>query len=126
MEGKKRKTEESLDKGDGSFDCTAKLFVGGVNAAVGKEKLKEVFDNFGRVKDVSTFPDKGSFTNQDKILILQMEIFLECLEICAGFAFVSYHDRREASKAKAAIDGTTIQGRSVSNIFSFKIVTFIM
>ena len=62
--GKKRKTDDSVsrsrpEKFDAPFDYTAKLFVGGVNSSIGKDKLIEVFESYGRIREVSNFPDKG-------------------------------------------------------------------
>lgn len=66
----------------------SKLYVGSLDYSVTKEKLEELFSNYGEVMQVKLFEGKG-------------------------FAFVEMSDSKEAEKAKEALNGSDFEGRSL-------------
>ncbi|GAH51806.1 unnamed protein product [marine sediment metagenome] len=66
----------------------SKLYVGNLSYSVTNEQLKELFSNHGEVKQVNIIEGRG-------------------------FAFVEMSDQSEAEKAKAALDGSDFDGRTL-------------
>jgi RNA recognition motif-containing protein len=66
-----------------------KLFVGNLSYSVDREKLKELFAEHGEVANVNVIEGKG-------------------------FAFVEMATKEGAEKAKAALNGTQLQGRTLN------------
>lgn len=66
-----------------------KLFVGNLNWAVDREKLTEVFSEYGQVQSVTVLERKG-------------------------FGFVEMSTSEEAEKAKQALNGTELMGRTLN------------
>jgi RNA recognition motif-containing protein len=66
----------------------SKLYVGNLDYSVTKEKLEELFSNYGEVVQVKLFEGKG-------------------------FGFVEMSDSTEAEKAKEALNGSDFEGRSL-------------
>ncbi len=66
----------------------SKLYVGNLSYSVTNEQLKELFSNHGEVKQVNIIEGRG-------------------------FAFVEMSDPAEAEKAKAALDGSDFDGRTL-------------
>jgi RNA recognition motif-containing protein len=66
----------------------SKLYVGNLSYSVTKEKLEELFSNYGEVVQVKLFEGKG-------------------------FGFVEMSNSTEAEKAKEALNGSDFEGRSL-------------
>ena len=66
----------------------SKLYVGNLSYSVTNEQLEELFSNYGEVKQVNIIEGRG-------------------------FAFVEMSDPAEAEKAKAALDGSDFDGRTL-------------
>lgn len=66
----------------------SKLYVGNFAYSVTDLQLKELFANYGEVKDVTLIPGKG-------------------------FGFVEMSNPQEAEKAKVALNGTQWEGRTI-------------
>ncbi len=66
-----------------------KLFVGNLSYSVDREKLKEMFAEYGEVANVNIIEGKG-------------------------FGFVEMVTREGAEKAKAGLNGTQLQGRTLN------------
>jgi len=66
----------------------SKLYVGNLSYSVTNEQLEELFSNHGEVKQVNIIEGRG-------------------------FAFVEMSDQSEAEKAKAALDGSDFDGRTL-------------
>jgi RNA recognition motif-containing protein len=66
----------------------SKLYVGNLSYSVTKEQLEELFSNHGEVVQVKLFEGKG-------------------------FGFVEMSDSTEAEKAKEALNGSDLEGRSL-------------
>lgn len=65
-----------------------KLYVGNLNYEVADEELKELFSEYGEVKEVKIIGDKG-------------------------FGFVEMSSQAEAEKAKNELDGHEFKGRNL-------------
>lgn len=66
----------------------SKLYVGNLNYSVTNEQLKEVFSKYGKVKHINIIEGKG-------------------------FGFVEMYDSADAEKAKNALNGTELEGRTL-------------
>jgi RNA recognition motif-containing protein len=66
-----------------------KLFVGNLSYAVDKEKLREMFAEYGEVQSVNVIEGKG-------------------------FGFVEMGTQEEAERAKKALNGTQLAGRTLN------------
>jgi RNA recognition motif-containing protein len=66
----------------------SKLYVGNLSYSVTNEQLEELFSNYGEVKQVNIIEGRG-------------------------FGFVEMSDQSEAEKAKAALDGSDFEGRTL-------------
>lgn len=67
----------------------AKLFVGNLSYSVDKQKLEELFAEYGQVESVNVIEGKG-------------------------FGFVEMATQEEAEKAKKALNGTQLAGRTLN------------
>ena len=67
----------------------AKLFVGSLSYQVEEKKIRELFSEFGLIKSILHFKDKG-------------------------FAFVEFNSRKESELAKNTLDGTELLGRKMN------------
>ena len=66
----------------------SKLYVGNLSYSVTNEQLKELFSNYGEVKEVNVIEGRG-------------------------FGFVEMSSSSEAEKAKEALNGSDLAGRSL-------------
>jgi len=66
----------------------SKLYVGNFSYSVTKEQLKELFSNYGEVKEVNVIEGRG-------------------------FGFVEMSSPSEAEKAKEALNGSDLEGRTL-------------
>ena len=66
-----------------------KLFVGNLSYSVDKEKLQELFAEYGEVQSVNVIEGKG-------------------------FGFVEMGTQEEAERAKKALNGTQLEGRTLN------------
>jgi len=66
----------------------SKLYVGNLSYSVTKEQLEELFSNHGEVKEVNIIEGRG-------------------------FGFVEMSTPSEAEKAKEALDGSDLEGRTL-------------
>jgi RNA recognition motif-containing protein len=66
----------------------SKLYVGNFSYSVTKEQLKELFSNYGEVKEVNVIEGRG-------------------------FGFVEMSSSSEAEKAKEALNGSDLEGRTL-------------
>lgn len=69
-----------------------KIYVGNLSYSVTEENLKELFSQYGEIKEAVIIKDK--FTNRSK-----------------GFGFVEYASQEEASKSIEALNGKEHDGR---------------
>ena len=69
--------------------AATKLFVGNLNWAVDSAKLKELFSEYGEIQSASVIEGKG-------------------------FGFVEMSNQEEAEKAKKALNGTQLMGRTLN------------
>ncbi len=67
----------------------SKLYVGNLSYSVTKEKLEELFSNYGEVRQVNIIEGKG-------------------------FGFVEMSNQSEAKKAKEALNDTEFEGRNLN------------
>lgn len=67
---------------------SSKLYVGNLSYSVGNEQLQELFANYGEVKEVRLIEGKG-------------------------FGFVDMGNPEDALKAKEALDGSELEGRTM-------------
>ena len=72
----------------------ARLFVGGLSWETNADDLREAFQKFGRVADVSIVTDRDTGRSR-------------------GFGFVTMADHRDASKAMEEMDGAELGGRDI-------------
>jgi hypothetical protein len=75
-----------------SIPC--RLFVGGLGTAITEAMLREAFAAFGEVADAVVMVDRN--TGQSR-----------------GFGFVTMQNRKDASAAVAALDGSELNGRRI-------------
>ena len=66
----------------------SKLYVGNLSYSVTEEQLRELFSNYGEVKEVRIIPSRD-------------------------FGFVEMSDTAEAEKAKEALNGCEVEGRAL-------------
>ncbi|MBI5286463.1 MAG: RNA-binding protein [Deltaproteobacteria bacterium] len=66
----------------------SKLYVGNLSYSVTRERLEELFSNYGGVRQVTIIEGKG-------------------------FGFVEMSNQSEAKKAKEALNGTDFEGRTL-------------
>jgi len=66
----------------------SKLYVGNLSYSVTNERLKELFSNYGEVKEVNIIEGRG-------------------------FGFVEMSSPSEAEKAKEALNGSDLEGRNL-------------
>ncbi len=66
----------------------SKLYVGNLTYSVTKERLEELFSNYGEVRQVNIIEGRG-------------------------FGFVEMSNLSEAEKAKEALDGSDLEGRTL-------------
>ncbi len=66
----------------------SKLYVGNLDYAVTKEELQQLFSEHGEVKEINIIEGRG-------------------------FGFVEMSNQSEAEKAKEALDGTDLKGRTL-------------
>jgi RNA recognition motif-containing protein len=66
----------------------SKLYVGNLSYSVSNEQLKELFSNYGEVKEVNVIVGRG-------------------------FGFVEMSSPSEAEKAKEALNGSDLEGRAL-------------
>jgi cold-inducible RNA-binding protein len=71
-----------------------KLFVGGLSWDTTDESLRQSFEQYGEVTDAKVITDRDTGRSR-------------------GFAFVTFSDASAATAAIAAMDGTTLDGRTV-------------
>jgi heterogeneous nuclear ribonucleoprotein A1/A3 len=71
-----------------------KLFVGGLSWGTSEDDLRGAFDRFGEVSEVKIISDQ--YTGRSR-----------------GFGFVSFNSEDEASEALQAMNGTTLDGRTI-------------
>jgi RNA recognition motif-containing protein len=67
---------------------SSKLYVGNLSYSVGNDQLQELFANYGEVKEVRLIEGKG-------------------------FGFVEMASSEDALKAKEALDGSELEGRTM-------------
>jgi hypothetical protein len=72
----------------------SRLFVGGLAWGVSTEKLRETFEQVGRVADAVVMVDRDTGDSR-------------------GFGFVTMADRRDASEAIRRLDGADLDGRTL-------------
>ena len=72
-----------------------KLYVGGLPYSVTEEQLKELFEPHGTVESAKVVTDK--YTDRSR-----------------GFGFVEMSTQQEAEKAIQALNGTELEGRSLT------------
>lgn len=72
-----------------------RLFVGNLAWAVDSDKLREIFAEFGEIKDAHVAVDK--FTNRSR-----------------GFGFVEFTTEEAASAAIDALNETEVEGRPIT------------
>lgn len=77
-------------RGVASIPC--RLFVGGLGSSIGEATLRAAFEPFGPIADAVILKDRG--TGQSR-----------------GFGFVTMENRKDASKAIEALDGSELEGR---------------
>jgi RNA recognition motif-containing protein len=71
-----------------------KLFVGNLPFSITKEKLKEIFEQFGEITSLNLITDRDTGKSR-------------------GFAFVEFADKDSGNKAIKEYNGTTLDGRSI-------------
>jgi RNA recognition motif-containing protein len=71
-----------------------RLFVGGLGTAITEEHLREAFGAFGQIADCIVMVDRT--TGQSR-----------------GFGFVTMQNRKDASAAIEALDGSELEGRRI-------------
>jgi len=72
-----------------------KLYVGGLAYSVTDQELEELFSSHGNVESASVVKDRDTSRSR-------------------GFGFVEMSTQEEAEKAIKALDGTDLQGRSLT------------
>jgi RNA recognition motif-containing protein len=82
----------SISKESGQM---TKIYVGNLSFSTSEEDLNSAFSQYGAVESVSIITDR--MTGQPR-----------------GFAFVEMTNRAEADSAIAALNGTDLQGRTIS------------
>lgn len=71
-----------------------KLFVGSLSWNTGDEALREAFASFGEITEATVITDRDTGRSR-------------------GFGFVTFSDDEAAEKAKSALDGTELDGRTI-------------
>ena len=72
-----------------------KLYVGGLSWNTNENLLRESFEGYGEVEDVRIITDRDSGRSR-------------------GFGFVSFVNREDAVSAMEALNGTELDGRSIT------------
>ena len=72
-----------------------KLYIGGLPFSVTDEQLKELFESHGTVESAKVITDR--YTDRSR-----------------GFGFVEMSTQQEAERAVQALNGTELQGRSLT------------
>jgi hypothetical protein len=83
----------SAPRGVASIPC--RLFVGGLGSAVDEADLRAAFAPFGAIADAVVLKDRS--TGQSR-----------------GFGFVTMENRKDASRAIEALDGSELNGRRLA------------
>jgi len=78
----------------GAASIPARLFVGGLATTITEVQLREAFGAFGEIADCVVMMDRS--TGQSR-----------------GFGFVTMQNRKDASAAVEALDGSELQGRRI-------------
>jgi nucleolin len=73
----------------------AKLFVGNLPFSINEDQLREVFSEFGQIKEVNLIPDKTR-PNAHK-----------------GFGFVEFENQEDAQKAVETLHESELEGRNI-------------
>jgi hypothetical protein len=79
-------------RGVASIPC--RLFVGGLGTAITEAQLREAFSAFGEIADCVVMKDRS--TGQSR-----------------GFGFVTMQNRKDATAAIEALDGSELEGRRI-------------
>jgi len=66
----------------------SRLYVGNLTYSIAEEQLRELFSNYGEVKEVRIIPNRD-------------------------FGFIEMSDSSEAERAKEALDGSEFEGRTL-------------
>ena len=66
----------------------SRLYVGNLPYSIAEEQLRELFSNYGEVKEVRIIPNRD-------------------------FGFIEMSDSSEAERAKEALDGSEFEGRTL-------------
>jgi RNA recognition motif-containing protein len=72
-----------------------KLFIGGLSWDTNDDSLRAAFEPYGNVREAKVITDRESGRSR-------------------GFGFVTYVNREDASKAIAAMNGATLDGRTLN------------
>jgi hypothetical protein len=83
---------ERAQRHAGSIPC--RLFVGGLSWDTTVDDLREVFSKFGTVTDAVVMDDRSTGRSR-------------------GFGFVTFEDRKDASKAVEELNGAELDGRNI-------------
>jgi hypothetical protein len=90
-----RNIERRAAEPRGGVSIPCRLFVGGLGTNITESMLREAFGAFGQVADAVVMVDRG--TGQSR-----------------GFGFVTMQNRKDASAAVEALDGSELNGRRIS------------
>lgn len=89
-----RNLERRAQAPRGVVAIPCRLFVGGLGTVITEAELREAFGRFGEVADAVVMIDRG--TGQSR-----------------GFGFVTMQNRKDASAAVEALDGSELNGRRI-------------
>jgi len=88
------KMEERARAPRAAATVPCRLFVGSLSWDTTAQKLRDVFSEFGTVTDAAIVTDRGSGQSR-------------------GFGFVTFENRRDATRAVAQLNGAEIDGREI-------------